>query len=199
MTTVAPQTRYATSGDVSIAYQVVGEGPRDLILAPGFVSHAEVMWENPDLARVLERLASFSRLIVFDKREQGLSDRVGRPPTIEEMVDDMGAVLDARGLGARRAVGISEGGAMSLAFAATHPDRCTHLVIWVVAREAHGTPGTRLASAPRRSRVGPRSSAAIGGTGGARSVRAQPRQRPRTVRWWAHLLRSGTSPRAPPR
>jgi len=94
---VVPEIRYARSGDVSLAYQVIGDGPGDLILAPGFVSHAEVLWENRDVARAFERLASFSRLIIFDKREQGLSDRVGRPPTIEEMVDDMTAVLDAAG------------------------------------------------------------------------------------------------------
>ena len=121
-----PETRYAKSGDLSIAYQVVGDGPFDLLLAPGFVSHVEALWEYPDAARGFERLASFSRLIVFDKREQGLSDRVGRPPTLEEMVDDMVAVLDAAGSKRAAVFGISEGGAMALMFAATHADRCTH-------------------------------------------------------------------------
>ena len=127
---MAGKTKYARSGDVSIAYQVVGRGPRDLILAPGFVSHAEILWENPDLARAFDRFTSFARLIIFDKREQGLSDRVGRPPTVEEMVDDMNAVLEAAGSERAAVMGVSEGGAMALMFAATHPDRCTHLVVW---------------------------------------------------------------------
>src|SRR6266498_2875409 len=124
-----PETRYAKSGDLSIAYQVVGEGPFDLLLAPGFVSHVEALWEWPEAARAFERLASFSRLIVFDKREQGLSDRVGRPPTIEEMVDDMIAVLDEVGSRRTAVFGISEGGAMALMFAASQPERCSNLVI----------------------------------------------------------------------
>ncbi|HSS32136.1 MAG TPA: alpha/beta hydrolase [Solirubrobacterales bacterium] len=91
-------TRYAQSEDgVNIAFQVHGEGPLDLAFVPGFVSHVELIWEEPTIARFLRRLASFSRLIVFDKRGQGLSDRLGRPPTLEESMDDLGAVLDAAG------------------------------------------------------------------------------------------------------
>jgi pimeloyl-ACP methyl ester carboxylesterase len=95
------------SGDLSIAYQVIGDGPIDLMIAPGFVSNVEALAEWPEAARALEGLASFSRLIVFDKREQGLSDRVGRPPTIEEMVDDMVAVLDAVGSERTAVIGVS--------------------------------------------------------------------------------------------
>ena len=87
-----PETRYAKSGQVSIAYQVLGDGPTDLVMAPGFVSHVEVAWEEPNLARFLTRLASFSRLIVFDKRGTGMSDPATSPPTMDERMDDIRAV-----------------------------------------------------------------------------------------------------------
>lgn len=106
---MAPETRYTRSGEVAIADQVFGDGPVDLLLAPGFVSHCEVLWEHPDVAHGFERLGSFGRVLLFDKREQGLSDRLGRPPTIEEMVDDMRAVLDAVGSERCAVFGISEG------------------------------------------------------------------------------------------
>src|ERR1700757_585490 len=94
-----PQTRFTRSGNLHIAYQVVGEGPLDLVYVPGWVSHVELAWEEPTLARFLERLASFSRLIVFDKRGTGLSDRVpdAQLPTHEERMDDLRAVMDAAG------------------------------------------------------------------------------------------------------
>ena len=97
-----PQTRYARSGGLSIAYQVVGDGPVDLVATPGYVSHVEYHWEEPSLARYLRRLASFSRLVVFDKRGTGMSDRVAPSdlPTLEERMDDLRAVMDD-GLGAR--------------------------------------------------------------------------------------------------
>jgi len=194
---VVPEIRYARSGDVSLAYQVIGDGPGDLILAPGFVSHAEVLWENRDVARAFERLASFSRLIIFDKREQGLSDRVGRPPTIEEMVDDMTAVLDAAGSRRAAVMGLSEGGAMALMFAATHPDRCTHLIVWSgyarVSRapdSPQGVPPEALdqwGEAMREEWGGP---VALNIFAPSRVGDAE------TERWWAHLLRTGTSPRS---
>ncbi len=126
----SPTTRYANSGDLSIAYQVFGKDAPDLIIAPGFVSHAEEIWHLPRLAEPLAKLASFARVISYDKREQGLSDRIGRPPTIEEMMDDLKAVLDA--VGSERAVvmGVSEGGPTAALFAAGHPDRVSHLVLW---------------------------------------------------------------------
>src|SRR5690349_19700252 len=93
-----PQTRYAKSGDVNIAYQVVGDGPIDLVYAPGFISHLEAAWDVPFFRSFFERLASFSRLIVFDKRGTGLSDRASGWPTFEERMDDMHAVMDAAGV-----------------------------------------------------------------------------------------------------
>src|SRR5262245_35981688 len=92
-----PETRYAKSGDVHIAYQVVGDAPRDLVFVLGWVSNVEVVWEDPSVARFLQRLASFSRLILFDKRGTGLSDRVTKMPDLETRIDDVRAVMDAVG------------------------------------------------------------------------------------------------------
>jgi pimeloyl-ACP methyl ester carboxylesterase len=127
-----PEVRYARSGDVSIAYQALGDGPIDLVYVPGFVSNLEIMWEEPALAAALRRLASFSRLIVFDKRGTGLSDRVSvdRLPTLEERMDDVRAVMDAAGSERAAIFGHSEGGAMSLLFAATHPQRTAALIAY---------------------------------------------------------------------
>ena len=182
---------------MSIAYQVIGDGPGDLILAPGFVSHAEVLWENPDLARALNHLASFSRLIIFDKREQGLSDRIGRPPTVEEMVDDMKAVLEAAGSKRAAVMGISEGGAMALMFAATHPERCTHLVVWGGYARLTRAPGYEHGFPPESLELWARQLGSAWGGPAALELFAPSRMGdPETERWWAHLLRSGTSPRS---
>jgi pimeloyl-ACP methyl ester carboxylesterase len=126
-----PETRYTQSGGVNIAYQVVGDGPFDLVYVPGWVSNVEVFWEGAKAARFLERLASFSRLILFDKRGTGLSDRVpdDRLPTIEQRMDDVRAVLDAVGSEQAALLGHSEGGGMSMVFAATYPERTTALVL----------------------------------------------------------------------
>jgi pimeloyl-ACP methyl ester carboxylesterase len=123
-----PHTRYARSGDVSIAYQVLGEGPLDLVLVPGWVSHLEYGWEEPSLAHFYERLAAFARLILFDKRGTGLSDRVAQFPTMEQRMDDVRAVLDAVGSERAALLGVSEGGSMCFLFAATYPQRTTALV-----------------------------------------------------------------------
>jgi len=127
---MTPETRYARSGDVNIAYQVVGDGPLDLVYVPGWVSNIEMMWEQAPMARFLERLASFSRLILFDKRGTGLSDRVSNDklPTLEQRMDDVRAVLEA--VGSRRAAlfGHSEGATLCMLFAATYPERTAALV-----------------------------------------------------------------------
>ena len=131
MTVVAtPATRYAQSGDASIAYQVIGDGPVDLVLVWGTMSHVELFWEDPFTSYFLERLASFSRLILFDKRGCGLSDRFSNQPTLEDRMDDVRAVMDA--VGSERAVifGESEGGPMSILFAATYPGRTVALVLY---------------------------------------------------------------------
>lgn len=125
-----PDTRYAKSGHLSIAYQVAGDGPIDLVFAAGWISNVELGWEDQALARFYERLASFSRLILFDKRGTGLSDRVSdeHPPTLEERTDDLRAVLDAAGSERAAVFGVSEGGNMSVLFAATYPQRTTALI-----------------------------------------------------------------------
>jgi pimeloyl-ACP methyl ester carboxylesterase len=126
-----PETRYARSGDVNIAYQVTGAGPVDLVYVLGWVSHIDLLWEEPSSARFLERLASFSRLILFDKRGTGLSDRVADSdlPTLEQRMDDVRAVMDAAGVERAALLGLSEGGPMCLLFAATYPERTAALVI----------------------------------------------------------------------
>ena len=126
------ETHYAKSGDLHIAYQVVGGGASDLVLVPPFVSHVEHYWEEPTVARFLTRLASFSRLILFDKRGTGLSDRVppDRLPTLEQRMDDVRAVMDAAGSERAALFGPSEGGPMSALFAATYPERTTALILY---------------------------------------------------------------------
>lgn len=124
-----PETRYAKSGDVHIAYQVSGNGPIDLVLIPGFLSHLETDWDNPVVSRLLKRIETFCRLIRFDKRGTGLSDRV-RIPTLEERMDDVRAVMDAAGSEKAALFGYSEGGPMSILFSATYPERTTALMIY---------------------------------------------------------------------
>src|SRR5437762_405194 len=126
-----PETRYAKSGDLNIAYQVTGEGPFDLVYVPGWVSNVEAMWEEPAHARLLGRLASFSRLILLDKRGTGLSDPVplDKLPTLEERMDDLRAVMDAAGSQRAALLGTSEAGALNLLFSATHPDRTAALIL----------------------------------------------------------------------
>jgi pimeloyl-ACP methyl ester carboxylesterase len=124
-----PETQYARSGDVNIAYQVTGDGPFDLVFVPGYVTHLELHWSIGSFAPFLERLSSFARLIRFDKRGTGMSDRVSGAPTLETRMDDVRAVMDA--VGSRRAAfyGLSEGAAMVLLFAATYPERTAALVV----------------------------------------------------------------------
>jgi pimeloyl-ACP methyl ester carboxylesterase len=126
-----PQTKYARSGDVNIAYQVVGDGPVDLIFVMGWVSNIDHFWDEPGMARFLERLSSFSRLITFDKRGTGMSDRVpvDHLPTLEQRMDDVRAVMDAVGSERAALMGVSEGGAMCMLFGATYPERTTALII----------------------------------------------------------------------
>ncbi len=125
-----PETRYARSGDVNIAYQIVGHGPLDLVLVPGFVSHLDIDWEEPRPAHALRRLASFSRLIRFDKRGTGLSDRSVGLPDLETRMDDVRAVMDAVGSERAALYGYSEGGPMCCLFAATYPHRVSALVLY---------------------------------------------------------------------
>jgi class 3 adenylate cyclase/pimeloyl-ACP methyl ester carboxylesterase len=126
----APEVRYAKSGDVSIAYQVVGEGSFDIVYVPGSFSNVELSWTNPRIAAFYRRLASIGRLILFDKRGTGLSDRVADIPSLETRMDDVRAVMDAVASERAAIIGISEGGPMTLLFAATYPDRAWAAVIY---------------------------------------------------------------------
>jgi pimeloyl-ACP methyl ester carboxylesterase len=135
-----PRTRYARSGDVSIAYQVVGNGPLDLVLAPGAVSNVEFGWQIPRMARFCERLGGFSRLIMFDKRGTGLSDRVKHVATLEARMDDVRAVMDDAGSERAVVMGVSEGGPMSAVFAATYPERTLGLILYGASAKGSWSP-----------------------------------------------------------
>jgi class 3 adenylate cyclase len=125
-----PQTRYAKADDgVHIAYQVFGDGPIDLVVIPGFISHLDLVWEDPGLAGALERLGSFARVIAFDKRGTGMSDRAERLPDMDRRMLDIGAVMDAVGCRQAALFGVSEGGPMAIVFAATHPERVQALIL----------------------------------------------------------------------
>jgi pimeloyl-ACP methyl ester carboxylesterase len=192
---VPPRTRYARSGELSIAYQVFGSGELDVVMAPGFVSHLEWAWQEPELRRFLERLASFSRLIVFDKRGTGLSDPVSGPALLEERVDDLRAVMDAAGSENAALLGVSEGGSMAMLFAAQHPERTRALVLY------GATP--RFTAAPDFP-FGPDEAVMTGlldamvehwGEGTALSAWAPSRAGDDGLRaWWGGLHRMGASP-----
>jgi pimeloyl-ACP methyl ester carboxylesterase/DNA-binding CsgD family transcriptional regulator len=125
-----PETRYAKSGELSIAYQVHGSGPTDLLFVQGFVSNIDVAWEEPHLAQYLNRLASFSRLIIFDKRGTGLSDPSPTAPTFAQRMDDIRAVLEAAGSQRAALLGVSEGGPLSIVYACANPEKTSALILY---------------------------------------------------------------------
>ncbi|MGI8795638.1 MAG: adenylate/guanylate cyclase domain-containing protein, partial [Acidimicrobiia bacterium] len=125
-----PETHYAQSGELSIAYQVFGEGDFDLVFVPGFISHGDLSWQTPFFAGFFRRFGSFARVITFDKRGTGLSERTLGFGTAEDRMDDIRAVMDAAGCERAALVGISEGGPLTVLFAATYPERATALVPW---------------------------------------------------------------------
>src|ERR1700727_1052484 len=139
-----PNTRYALSGDVNIAFQVMGGGPIDIILVPGIVSHVEFLHELPGYTGFLRRLATFARIVTFDKRGQGLSDGISGAPSLEQRVDDVRAIMDD--IGSQRAVllGISEGCPMSAFFAAMNPERVSRLVLFGGFAQSLATDGGAL-------------------------------------------------------
>src|SRR5262245_4719270 len=143
-----PETCYAKSGDVSIAYQVVGTGPFDLVVVPGWISNVDFAWEDPLYGDWIRRLAAFSRVILFDKRGTGLSDRDVGDSTLEERMDDLRAVLAAAGSERAAVLGFSEGGSLSILFAATYPERVQGLILYATfarARETADYPEGHLA------------------------------------------------------
>jgi pimeloyl-ACP methyl ester carboxylesterase len=189
-------THYAQSMDgTNIAYQVHGEGSPDLVFVPGFVSHVELVWEEPAIARFLRRLASFSRLIFFDKRGQGLSDRLGRPPTLEESMDDLRAVMDAADCERAAIFGVSEGGPMSMLFAATYPERVSSLILYgTFARMVKAPDFPQGVAAERLDSWAEMVREQWGGAVGVDLWAPSEEGNPEFERWWARLLRQGTSP-----
>jgi pimeloyl-ACP methyl ester carboxylesterase/DNA-binding NarL/FixJ family response regulator len=198
---MAFETRYANNNGLHIAYQVVGDGPIDLVFVMGWVSNVEYFWEEAHCARFLRRLASFSRLILFDKRGMGLSDRVVGVPALEERMDDLRAVMDA--VGSRRAalLGVSEAGAMCALFAATYPERTSHLVLigciprrlWAPDYPWGATAFDRQRRLEEVERLwGSTDAAALDLERRAPSVARDER----IAHWWATYLRHSASPQA---
>ena len=140
-----PETRYASSAGGSIAYQAIGDGPSDLVVVPGWLSHIDLLWQDPGWSRLMDGLASFSRVILYDPRGCGLSDPVDRMPTLESRADDLRAVLDAAETERATLFGFSMGGPLSVMFAASHPERTSALVLYGTyatgSIEDDGTPG----------------------------------------------------------
>ena len=194
-----PNTQYAKSGDYSIAYQVVGDAPLDIVYVPGFVSHVEAAWDDPDYARFLERLASFSRLILFDKRGTGLSDRVpvNLLPTLEERMDDMRAVMDAVGSERAALFGVSEGGPMSMLFATTYPERVRALVLYgTYAKRVHSDDYPWAPTLEEHRRRLDRVAESWGGPVEVDEWAPSVADEDRFKRWWGQFLRLGASPSA---
>ncbi len=194
-----PETRYAKSGDVSIAYQVFGEGPVDLVYVPGWVSHLELIWDNPHLSRFFRRLSSFARVITFDKRGTGLSDPVSvdNLPNLETRMDDLRAVMDEVGSRSATLFGHSEGGAMCMFFAAVYPDRTDRLILT-------GSYAKRLWSEDYPWAPTPEDRAALvreveqswGGIEGLRTLAPSRADDPAMQKWWGRYQRFSASPRA---
>jgi class 3 adenylate cyclase len=197
---VIPETRYARTADgVSIAYAVIGDGPQDLVAVPGWVSHLEVAWEEPTLARFYERLATFSRLILFDKRGTGLSDRVpeSQLPTLETRMDDLRSVCDAVGSDRAALLGVSEGAPMSILFAATYPARTTAVILVGGYARRMRAPDYPWGSTPDALEAFKKEIAQ--GWGGPVGLEARAPSRagdPRFRETWARYLRLGASPAA---
>lgn len=187
-------TRYADSDGLSIAYQVHGEGDLDLVLVPGFVSHVELLWEEPRTSRFLRRLGSFARLILFDKRGQGLSDRPVTPPTLEDSMGDLRAVLEATQSETAAILGVSEGGPMSALFAATYPERVSSLVLYGTFARMVRAPDFPLGlPSEALDRWGQLMAREWGTPVGMGAWAPSAEGDVEFERWWARLLRQGTS------
>ena len=194
-----PETQYAVSGDVNIAYQVIGDAPLDLVFVMGWVSHMEYFWREPRFARFLNRLASFSRLILFDKRGTGLSDRVPihELPTLEQRMDDVRAVMEAVGSERAALVGVSEGGPMCSLFAATYPEKTLALVmIGTYAKRIRDVDYPWAPTAEQRQHFFTEMRQGWGGPVGLEERAPSVANDPKFREWWATYLRMGASPGA---
>ena len=192
-----PTTRYAISDGVHIAYQTLGDSPRDLLFVPGFVSNVEHWWEEPAAARFLGRLATFSRLILFDKRGTGLSDRVAEVAVLERRVDDLQGVMDAVGAARAVVIGASEAGPTGALFAAMHPERVSALILIGAMARWTSTRDYPWARSPLTYKMVMRTLEASWGTGISMPLYAPSRWADAGLRrWWARLERTGASPGA---
>jgi pimeloyl-ACP methyl ester carboxylesterase len=190
-----PETKYAKSGDVHVAYQVIGEGPIDLVIVPGWVSHLEILWEEPEAAAFLRRLGEFCRLIIFDKRGTGMSDPMTYAPPVDERMDDIRAVMDAAGSERAALLGYSEGAPLALVFAASHPERVSAVIAYA------GFPRTlRAADYPQGMPVEMAEAwiegiAQAGSTGAYYDVVIPSRKGDEAFRqWFAKICRQAASP-----
>jgi pimeloyl-ACP methyl ester carboxylesterase len=191
-----PPTRYATSGDVSIAYQVTGDGPFDLVWVQGFISHVELAWDMPALVELIERLSSFCRLIRFDKRGTGMSDRVS-VGDLETRMDDVRAVMDAAGSSRAALFGTSEGGPMSILFAATYPERVWALALWSTFPRVRWAPDYEFGESDEDLRRQVEKEMRIWGDPGAAEDTARdvaPGLDDTSIAAFARLIRQGASP-----
>jgi len=197
MSQEVPKTAYARSGDVNIAYQVLGDGPIDLVFVMGWVSHLDCFWTEPTFARFLRRLSEFARVILFDKRGTGLSDRVGALPTLEQRMDDVRAVMTAAGSPEAVLLGISEGGPMCSLFATTYPEKTRALImIGTYAKRLWAPDYPWAPTKEARERFLDEIRANWGGPVGI-DLRAPSRAADPAFReWWSNYLRQGASPGA---
>jgi pimeloyl-ACP methyl ester carboxylesterase len=190
-----PETRYAKSGDINIAYQVLGSGPVDLIYVPGWVTHLEYGWEEASLARFYRKLASFSRLILFDKRGTGLSDQSANLPTLEQRMDDVRAVMQAVDSEQAVVFGMSEGGNMAMVFAATYPERTIALITFAVFAKRVYEPDYPWAPTPEeRQKFYDAIQQGWGGPVGIEDLAPSRADDERFRSWWASYQRRSASP-----
>lgn len=192
-----PQTKYARSGEVNIAYQVFGAGALDLVVVPGWISNIDTFWEEPGFVRFLQRLGSFARVILFDKRGTGLSDRVTDTPTLEERMDDVRAVMDAVGSKRAALLGYSEGGPMCTLFAVTYPERTEALIMVGSFPRLSWAPDYPFGRKPED--YGPLLQAIREQWGTPIGIEQRVPSLAKDERfrnWWAKLLRTGASPSA---
>ncbi len=191
------ETQYALSGDVRVAYQVVGDGPRDLVLVPGFVSNLELAWEHAPYERFIRRLTSFARVITFDKRGSGLSDPVDEAATVEDRMDDIRAVMEAAGSKRADVFGWSEGATIAAVFGASHPDRAAALVLYGSLPRATPAEGYPWGVAPEAwDLMLGEGEEEVWGQGLSLLALAPTRfEEEELVRWWGRFERQSASPR----
>ncbi|HLX93448.1 MAG TPA: adenylate/guanylate cyclase domain-containing protein [Puia sp.] len=192
---MAPETKYAKSGGVSIAYQVLGSGSLDLVYVMGWVSNIEYYWQEPAMNHFLQRLSSFSRLIIFDKRGTGLSDRAVNLPTLEQRMDDVRAVMDSVGSEKAALFGVSEGGPMSALFAATYPERTAALIMYGTYAKREWSPDYPWAPTPEQRQVFFEAiKSGWGGVVDLDTLAPSLINDERFKKWWSSYLRQSASP-----